>query len=181
MLAKAKEGIDKSIKHLDLEFSKLQLGRANPALIEDVRVEQYGSMQAVKNVASVSTLDSQTLSIKPWDKSIIWAIAKAITESGLGLNPQTMADSIMIKIPALTEERRVELTKVAKKMAEEAKVWVRNARGDSLKSIKNAEDSKEISEDVAKDLEWDLQKLVDEANKKIDEHLKKKTEDIMKV
>lgn len=181
MLTKASEGINKSIKHLDLEFSKLQLGRANPVLVEDIRVEQYGSLQPLKNVASVSTLDSQTLSIKPWDKTIIWAIAKSITESGLGLNPQTMADSIMIKVPALTEERRVELTKVAKKMAEEAKVWVRNARADSNKVIKQAEDNKEISEDQAKDFEWDLQKMVDEANKKIDEHLKKKTDDIMKV
>ena len=181
MLTKASEGINKSIKHLDLEFSKLQLGRANPVLVEDIRVEQYGSLQPLKNVASVSTLDSQTLSIKPWDKTIIWAIAKSITESGLGLNPQTMADSIMIKVPALTEERRVEITKVAKKMTEEAKVWVRNARADSNKVIKQAEDNKEISEDQAKDFEWDLQKMVDEANKKIDEHLKKKTDDIMKV
>jgi ribosome recycling factor len=87
----------------------------------------------------------------------------------------------MIKIPALTEERRIELTKVAKKMAEEAKVWVRNARWDSVKIIKNAEDNKEISEDEKKDLELDLQKVVDESNKNIDEYLKKKQEDIMRV
>lgn len=181
MLTKAKEWIEKAIKHLDVEFSKLQLGRANPVLVEDIRVEQYGSLQPLKNMASVSNLDSQTLSIKPWDRSVIWAIGKAITESWLWLNPQTMADSIMIKVPSLTEERRVELTKVAKKMAEEAKVWVRNARADSHKTIQNAEDNKEISEDDAKDYEEELQKLVDEANKKIEEHLKKKTEDIMKV
>lgn len=181
MLEKAKEWIEKAIRHLDIEFSKLQLGRANPVLVEDIRVEQYGSLQALKNVASVSNLDSQTLSIKPWDRSIIGAIGKAITDSGLGLNPQSMADSIIIKVPSLTEERRVELTKVAKKMAEEARVWVRNARADSHKAIQQAEDDKKISEDQAKDFENDLQKMIDEANKKIDEHLKKKTEDIMKV
>lgn len=181
MITKAKDWIDKAIKHLDMEFSKLQLGRANPVLIEDIKVEQYWAYQPLKNVASVSTLDSQTLSIKPWDKTIIWTIAKAISDSGLWLNPQTMADSIIIKVPSMTEERRVELTKFAKRLAEEAKVWVRNARSDSHKSIKNAEENKEISEDQSKDFEIDLQKLVDEANKKIDEHLKKKTEDIMKV
>jgi len=181
MLTKAKEGIKKSINHLELEFSKLQLWRANPALVEWIMVDQYWSMQALKNVASVSCMDSQTLSIKPWDKTAIWPIAKAITDSGLWLNPQSMSDMIMIKIPALTEERRIELTKVAKKMAEEAKVWVRNARWDSVKIIKSAEDNKEISEDEKKDLELDLQKVVDESNKNIDEYLKKKQEDIMRV
>jgi len=181
MLDKAKEGIQKSIRHLDVEFSKLQLGRANPNLVEDIMVEQYGIPTPLKNMASVSCLDAQTLSIKPYDKTAIWAIAKAITDSGLGLNPQTMADSVMIKIPALTEERRLDLTKVAKKIAEEAKVWVRNARQDSLKAIKKAKDDKEISEDEEKNLEKDLQKLVDDANKKIEEHLKKKQEDIMKI
>ena len=181
MLEKAKEGIQKAIHHLDVEFSKLQLWRANPALVESVMIEQFGSMQPLKNVASVSCMDAQTLSIKPWDKTILWNISKAITESGLWLNPQVMADSILIKIPQLTEDRRKELTKVTKKMAEEAKVWVRNARQDSLKAIKKALDEKEISEDEEKQLEKDLQKIVDEANKKIDEHLKKKNEDIMKV
>ena len=181
MLEKAKEGVQKAIHHLDVEFSKLQLWRANPALVEWIMIEQYGSFQALKNVASVSCLDAQTLNIKPWDKWSIWIIAKAISDSWLWLNPQSMSDSVMIKIPALTEERRTELTKIAKKMTEEAKVWIRNARQDSLKTIKKALDEKEISEDEQKDLEKDLQKLVDEANKKVEDHLKKKNEDIMKV
>ena len=181
MLDKAKDWIEKAIKHLEVEFSKLQLWRANPALVEDVMVEQYGIPTPLKNMAQVSCLDAQTLSIKPYDRSVIWAIAKAITASWLGLNPQTMADSVLIKMPPLTEERRKELVKVAKKIAEEAKVWVRNARQESLKAIKKAEDEKEISEDEAKTLEKDLQKLVDEANKKIEELLKKKSDDIMKI
>jgi len=181
MLTKAKDWISKAIRHLESEFAKLQLWRANPAIVESIMVDQYGSMQALQNMASVSNLDSQTLNIKPWDKAALQPIAKAITDSGLGLNPQNMWESIIIKIPQLTEERRIEISKVAKKMAEEAKIWIRNARQDSLKTIKNAEDNKEISEDEKKDYETDLQKVIDEANKNIDEHLKKKSEDIMKV
>jgi len=138
-------------------------------------------MQPLKNTASVSLLDHQTLSIKPWDKSMIHAIAKAITESGMGLNPQTMADSIMIKIPTPTEERRKEISKIAKRLSEDAKIAVRNARAESHKDIKKAEDEKTISEDIAKDTEENLQKLIDEANKKVDEMYKHKDADIMKV
>jgi len=179
MLDKAKDWIEKAIKHLEIEYSKLQLGRANPAMIEDIMIEQYWSMQAIKNVSSVSTLDSQTLSIKPWDKGIIHTIAKAISAAAIWLNPQTMADSVMIKIPPLTEERRKEIAKIAKKLAEEAKVWVRNARWESNKLIKKAESDKDISEDESKDLEKDLQKLIDDANKKVDDLSKKKEKDIM--
>ena len=181
MLEKTKEGIEKALHHLDIEYSKLQLGRANPIMVESIMVDQYGSMQTLQNIASVSNLDSQTLSIKPWDKTILHAIAKAITDSGLWLNPQTMADSILIKVPALTEERRKEISKVAKTMAEEAKVWIRNARAESMKIIKKAENDKEISEDIRKDLENDLQKLIDEANKKVEEYYKHKDADIMKI
>ncbi len=181
MLEKVKQSIENSLKHLELEFSKLQLGRANPAMIESVLVEQYGSMQPIQNMAAISNLDSQTLTIKPWDKTVLHAIAKAITDAWLGLNPQTMADSIMIKVPPLTEERRKEIAKIAKGLSDEAKVWVRNGRQESLKAIKKAEDSKEISEDEERDLENDLQKLVDEANKKIDERFKQKEAEIMKV
>ena len=181
MLTKAKEGIEKTIHHLDVEYSKLQLGRANPVMVESIMVEQYGSMQPLQNMAAVSNLDAQTLSIKPWDKTVIHAIAKAISDSGLWLNPQTMADSILIKVPPLTEERRKEISKVAKNMAEDAKVWIRNARAESMKAIKKAENDKEISEDERKKYETDLQKLIDDANKKVEEHYKAKSADIMKI
>lgn len=181
MLTKAKEWIQKALKHLEVEYSKLQLWRANPAMVEWIMIEQYGAMQKIQNVASVSNMDAQTLLIKPWDRTIIHAIAKAITNAWLGLNPQTMADSVIIKVPPLTEDRRKEVSKIAKTYAEDAKVWVRNARSESLKIIKKAEDNKEISEDIRKDLENDLQKLVDEANKKIEEHYKQKDADIMKI
>lgn len=181
MLEKAKNGIEKAISHLEVEFSKLQAGRANPAMIEDIRIDSYGSLTPIKNIASLNVMDSQTLSIQPWDRSQVHSIAKAITDAWIGLNPQTMADSVMIKVPAVTEERRKDLCKIAKKFSEEAKVSVRNARQDSLKDIKVAKDTKEITEDDVKDLETKLQKMVDDANKKVDELNKKKDEDIMKV
>lgn len=181
MLDKAKDWINSALKHLELEYSKLQLWRANPSMLDDVMVDQYWSLSPLKNVASISNMDSQTLSIKPWDKSIIHSIAKAITDSGLWLNPQTMADSIMIKVPPLTEERRKEVSKIAKRLAEDAKISVRNVRADIHKAIKKQEDDKEISEDQARDTENDLQKLIDEANKSIDTHYKAKDADIMKI
>ncbi|MDD4151415.1 MAG: ribosome recycling factor [Candidatus Gracilibacteria bacterium] len=181
MLDKATLGLQKAIEHLENEFSKLQLGRANPSLIENIRTETYGMLQPIKNVANISVMDSQTLSIQPWDRSSIHSIAKAITEEGLGLNPQTMADSIIIKFPVLTQERRKEIAKYAKTILEDAKITIRNVRGDELRVIKKAETDKEISEDIAKDFETKLQKLVDEANKKADELYKKKDEDIMKI
>jgi ribosome recycling factor len=116
MLDKAKEGIKKANDHLAQEFSQLQLGTANPALLDGVKIENYGSMQALNTVASISTLDAQTLTISPWDKTIIHTIAKAITDAGLGLNPQTMADSVLISIPPLTEERRKEIAKIVKRL-----------------------------------------------------------------
>ncbi len=181
MLTRAKEGIEKTLKHLNLEYAKLQLGRANPIMVEWIMVDQYGNQQPLQNMAAVSNMDGQTLLIKPWDRTVIHAIAKAISESGLWLNPQTMADSIIIKVPTLTEERRKEVSKIAKKMAEEAKVWIRNTRSESMKVIKKSEDDKQISEDQRKDLETDLQKIIDDANKKIDDQCKHKEADIMKM
>lgn len=173
--------IDKSLKHLESDFSKLQLGRANPALIEDIYVEQYGTLQPIKNCASINILDPQTLSIVPWDKSIVHAIAKAITEAWVWLNPQTMWDSVMIKIPPLTEERRKEIIKVVKNFSEKAKISIRNIRTDALKAIKKQEAEKTISQDMAKDMETELQKQINEANTYIDTLSKKKESDIMNI
>ena len=181
MLEKAKNWIEKTKKHLELEFSKLQIWRANPSMVEDIMIENYWAFQPIKNSASVSNMDSQTLSIKPWDRSMIHKIAKAITEEWMWLNPQTMADSIIIKMPIPTAERRQEVAKYAKKLAEDAKIWIRNSRQESLKDIKKAEDEKIISEDQVKNYNDDLQKIVDEWNKSIDLMLKKKEEDIMKL
>lgn len=181
MLTNLKSDLSKAFEHLKNEFAKLQVGRANPALVEWIPVSAYGSLQPLKNSASVSVIDSQTLSIQPWDKSLLREIAKAITDAWLGLNPQDNGESIMLKIPTLTEERRRDLVKVSKKIAEEGKITIRNIRQDYLKHIKTAETAKTISEDVAKGFEADLQKEIDAYTKQVEDLAKHKEEEIMKV
>lgn len=178
MLEKIQSGISKTLSHLEAEFSKIQAWRANPAMVEDIRVEQYWALQPIKNAATVTNIDTQTLSITPWNRTLIHPIAKAITEAGIGLNPQTMWDSVMIKVPPVTEERRKDLVKIAKKFLEDAKVWVRNSRQDTLKDIKA---QKDVSEDVIKQQEKELDEIVKKANTSLDELLKKKEADIMKI
>jgi len=181
MLETVKNQIEKAIHHLENEFGKLQMWRANPALVEEVMIEQYGSQQPIKNSASIGILDPQTLTISPWDKELIGVISKAITAANIGLNPQAWADNILIKVPQMTEERRIDMVKIVKKYWEEAKVSIRNIRADMHKTISKQKTEKEISEDEAKDLETDLQKMIDEANKKIEEATKHKEADVMKV
>lgn len=181
MIDQAQQQIDKALHHLESEFWKLQMGRANPALVEEIMIEQYGSMQPIKNSASIGILDPQTLTISPWDKELVGIITKAIIAANIGLNPQSWADSIMIKVPQMTEETRKDMAKVVKKFSEDAKVSIRNIRGDFHKQISKQKTEKEISEDEAKDLEGELQKLVDTANKRIEEAAKQKEADVMKV
>jgi ribosome recycling factor len=181
MLGNLNNDLKKAEEHLHNEFAKLQVWRANPSLIESVLISVYGAVQPLKNVASVSVMDSQTLSIQPWDKSLIRDIDRWISDAWLGLNPQNNGETIMIKIPLLTEERRRDLVKFAKKLSEDGKIAVRNIRQDYLKKIKNAEANKEISEDIVKQNEKELQKFIDEEVDKIDKMLKHKEEEIMKV
>lgn len=181
MIQQAQTDLTKAIHHLESEFWKLQMWRATPAIVEDILIEQYGSMQPIKNSASVWVMDPQTLSISPWDKELIGTICKAITAANIGLNPQAWGESILIKVPQMSEERRKEMAKVVRKYWEDAKVSVRNIRWDFHKQIGKQKTDKEISEDEAKDLETDLQKHVDAANKKIDELTKHKEADVMKV
>lgn len=167
----------KGVEHLKLELSKLQTGRASSALVEHMDVELYGSSQPLKNVASISIPDSRTISIQPWDKSAIAAISKAILVSGIGLNPQDNGVSIILSIPALTEERRKDMVKIVKKIGEEAKITVRQIRQAAMDDIK-AED---MAEDQKKGAEKKLQEKVDLANKDIEEFVKKKEQDIMTI
>lgn len=178
MLEKAKSWIEKALTHLEIEFSKLQAGRANPAMVEDIRIDSYGSLTPIKNIASINIIDNQTLSIQPWDRSQVHSIAKAITDAWVGLNPQTMADSVLIRVPAVTQDRRKDLCKIAKKFSEDAKVSVRTARQDSLKDITN---QKDISEDIIKEQKEKLEELIKKSNSKIEEMTKKKEEDIMRI
>ncbi len=181
MIEQAQTQLNKALHHLESEFGKLQMGRANPALVEDIMIEQYGSMQPIKNSASIWVMDPQTLSISPWDKELVGVITKAIIAANIGLNPQSGAESILIKVPQMTEERRKDMAKIVKKYGEDAKVSIRNIRWDVHKQIAKQKTEKEISEDEAKDLETQLQKFVDAANKKIDEATKQKEADVMKV
>jgi ribosome recycling factor len=181
MLENLQQELHRATEHLSNELSKLQAWRANPAIVEGVYVMAYGSSQPLRNVAAVSTLDAQTISIQPWDKSVIKDIEKGITEANLGLNPNNNGESILINIPPLTEERRKEIVKTAHRMGEEGRVGIRNVRQDYKKKIDTAKASKDISEDMAKWYEADLQKSVDAAIKDVDALLKKKEEDIMKV
>jgi ribosome recycling factor len=171
--------LDKVIEHLKGEFAKLQVGRANPAIVEGVMVDAYGWLQPLKNLANVGTLDAQTLSIQPWDKGLLRAISKGISDSALGLNPQDNGESIMIKIPPLTTERRASLAKVAKGLSEDTKVSIRNVRQDAIKKLEAQKD--ELSEDIIKSEKEDIQKHIDSATKYIDEITKQKEADIMKI
>lgn len=181
MLTNLQQELAKAIEHFKNELAKLQAWRANPAIVEGVFVMAYGSSQPLRNVAAVSTLDSQTISIQPWDKSIIRDIEKWISDANLGLNPNNNGEMIMINIPPLTEERRRSLTKIASKMAEEGKVSIRNIRQDFKKKLDTAKSEKTQSEDIIKWLEVDLQKVIDIAIKEVDVLLAHKEEEIMKV
>ncbi len=181
MLANLQQELSKAIEHYKNELAKLQAWRANPAIVEGVFVMAYGSSQPLRNVAAVSTLDAQTISIQPWDKSVIKDIEKAITEASLGLNPNNNGESILINIPPLTEERRRDIVKLVGKVTEEAKVSLRNVRQDYKKKIDTAKNSKSESEDALKAYEADLQKKIDAAIKEVETLEKHKEEEIMKV
>lgn len=179
MLHTLTSDLEKAEQHLHDEFAKLQVGRANPAIVESITVMAYGSAQPLRNIASVGTLDAQTISIQPWDKSVLRDISKAINDANIGLNPQDNGESVLIRIPALTEERRRDLAKLAKKLAEDGKVVVRNIRQDYLKKIKAQDES--VSEDIVKQQEKDLQKSIDEAIALVDKMTKHKEEEIIKI
>ena len=135
MLENLQQDLLKAINHFQTELSKLQLGRANPSIVEGVFVTAYGSSQPLKNVASVSNMDGQTLVIQPWDKGLLHDIEKGISDAKLGLTPSNNGEILMIKFPPLTEERRKEVVKTASRFCEDAKVSIRNVRGDFKKKI----------------------------------------------
>ncbi|EKD63663.1 MAG: hypothetical protein ACD_51C00231G0006 [uncultured bacterium] len=180
-ITSAKAEFEKAMTHLKDEYGKLQVGRAHPGLVEGLLVDAYGISQPLKAVASVTIPDAKTIQITPWDRSVISSVEKAIRESNLGLNPVNNGAGVILNIPPLTEERRVELSKVVKKLAEEAKIAIRNSRQTAHSKFKELEGAKQITEDEKFGAEADLQKVVDEYNKKIDEQEKVKVEQIMKI
>ncbi len=177
----ARSEFEKAMARLNEEYAKLQVGRANPALVEGMLVESYGGSQPMKSVASISCPDPKTLQIQPWDKSIMADIEKAIRESDLGLNPVNNGHAVLLNIPPLTEERRKELVKVVKQLAEDAKVSIRNSRQTAHTRFKELESGGEITEDDKYSSEKKLQEVVDEYNKKVDDADKAKESAVMTV
>ncbi len=181
LLDDARDHMHKSLEHLALELSHIRAGRANPAMVEDVRVEAYGSTMPLNQVASVSAPQSDLIVIQPWDKSQLGAIERAIMAANLGLNPTNDGMLIRIAIPPLTEERRKELAKQARAKGEDAKVAIRNVRKDTKNHILRLLNEENLPEDMRYESEEQLQKLTDEHVAKVDQMLEKKEHDIMAV
>ena len=180
-ISKAQGEFQKARDHLKDEFARLQVGRANASLVENIPVDMYGVSQPMKAVANISLPDGRTIQIQPWDKGALAPIEKAIVGIGTGLNPVNDGTVVRINIPPLTEERRAEVTKHVHKLAEEAKIAVRNARQDAHNHFKHLKGEGEITEDDLYDADKKLQKDVDDANAKIDELASAKEKDIMTI
>ncbi|MEQ8325177.1 MAG: ribosome recycling factor [Vicingaceae bacterium] len=176
----AKDSMDKAIQHLDAELLKIRASKASPSMVDGVYVDYYGVNTPLSQVANVNTPDPRTISIQPWEKSLLETIERAIINANLGLNPQNNGELIMINVPALTEERRLNLVKQAKHEAENAKISVRNARKDANDEIKKLI-KEHFSEDLARDAEADIQVLTDKYVQRIDDKIVKKETDIMTV
>ncbi|MBJ6117245.1 ribosome recycling factor [Pontibacter sp. BT310] len=179
-LSEAEESMQKAVQHTNSELTKIRAGKASPAMVEDLKVDYYGTPTPVSQVANVATPDARTLLIKPWEKNMLGEINKAIKNSDLGLNPQQEADAIRLNIPALTEERRRELVKQVKNETESGKIAVRNIRKDVNDSLRKLQ-KEGTSEDAVRDAEAKVQKMTDSYIVKIDELLTKKEAEIMTI
>ena len=180
-LQKYEEKMESALKHLNKELASIRAGRANPAILDKVTVDYYGTPTPIGQMASVTVPDSRTVSIQPWDKGGISIIEKAILKSDLGLTPVNDGKVIRIMIPPLTEDRRKDLVKVARKYTEEAKVAVRNVRRDANDSLKKLEKDKAISEDEQKKASEDVQKLTDKYVAEADKKCAAKEKEIMEI
>ena len=176
----AKEQMEESIKHLEVVLAKIRAGKANPQMLGNVQVDYYGTSTPISQMANVNTPDAQTISIQPWDKSVLKDIEKAIMEANLGFTPMNNGEMIMINIPPLTEERRLELVKQAKAEAEHCKVSIRNVRHKANDEMKQL--GKEgLSEDLEKDAQAEVQSLTDSYITKTDNHFTAKEKEILTI
>ncbi len=180
-LDEAKDQMDKALVHLDQELRKIRAGKAHPSMLDSVMVEYYGSMTPLRQVSNINTPDGRTISVQPWEKSMLDAISTGIVNANLGLNPQNNGELIMINVPALTEERRRDLTKSVRGEAEHARVSIRTVRRDANDFIKSEEKDNGLSEDIAKTAESKVQEMTDAYNKKVDQIIEAKEKDIMTV
>ncbi|MGK7906930.1 MAG: ribosome recycling factor [Synechococcus sp.] len=180
-LSVVEENMQKAIQATQRNFNTIRTGRASTSLLDRVQVDYYGAPTPLKSLANISTPDSSTISIQPFDASVMSDIERAIAMSDIGLTPNNDGKMIRLNIPPLTEERRKDLVKMVGKLAEEGKVSVRNVRRDAIDSIRKQEKNSDISEDESKDLQDDVQKLTDKFVKKIDEITKTKQQEITSV
>ena len=170
-----KELMDESIKYLEKELLNIRAGKANPNMISSLKVEYYGSLTPLNQISNIGTPDSQTISIQPWEKDKLQDIEKAIVDSNLGFNPMNNGESILINIPPLTQERRMELVKLAKSGSENAKVSIRNSRKDANNDIRKSD----FSEDLKSNYEQDIQDLTNKFISKVDSILAVKENEIL--
>lgn len=181
LLNDLKGRMEKSISALEKELGGLRTGRASSDLLSPIMVDAYGAKMPLPQTANVSVVDASLLSVTVWDASLTAAVEKAIRESNLGLNPTTEGAVIRVPLPALTEERRKDLLKVARGFGEHSRVAIRNVRRDGMDAVKKLEKDSEISEDEARRLSDEIQKLTDNFVKSVDTHMEKKEKDIMTV
>jgi ribosome recycling factor len=180
-LADIERRMQSAVEVLRKEFSGLRTGRASAALLEPITVDAYGAKMPMSQVGTIGVPDPRMLTIQVWDTGLVQFVEKAVRDSGLGLNPQTEGNVLRIPVPELTEERRMELAKIANKYAEQSKVAVRNVRRDGMDKLKRLEKASEISKDEARSWSQDIQKLTDDNIKAMDELLEAKDKDIMQV
>ncbi len=181
LIKDANNRMDKTLETLRSELSKVRTGKATTALLDGVKVDYYGNLTPINQVGNITVLDPHTLSVTPWDKSMVQAVDKAILEANLGFNPINDGTNLKIPIPLLTEERRKDFVKLIKKFGEDSKVAIRNVRRDANDHLKREEKDKKMSEDELKNAEDEVQKLTDHHIKLIDEILKHKEKEIMEV
>lgn len=181
ILKDTRSKMDKSIEALRHELSRIRTGKATTALLDNVKVDYYGTLTPIRQVANVTVLDSHTLSVTPWDKSLVQSVDKAILNADLGLNPVSDGTNLKIPIPLLTEERRKDLVKLVKKFGEDCKIAIRNVRREGNEHLKRAEKDKKITEDLLKEAEDKTQKFTNEHVTMIDDIMKHKEKEIMEV
>lgn len=178
---KAKEKMEKSINVMLSDFAAIRAGRANPAVLDKIRVDYWGTPTPIAQMAAISVSEARILVITPWDKTTLKSIEKAIQASDLGINPQNDGSTIRLIFPQPTEDRRKEIVKDVKKGGEECKVAIRSIRRDAIEKIKAKKKNNEITEDEQKDAEEDIQKLTDKFVKEVDKHVAEKEQEVLSI
>lgn len=177
----AKEAMDGSISHLENELIKIRAGKANPAMLDGIYFDYYGAQTPLNQASNINTLDGKTISVQPWEKNMLEEMEKAIQASNIGINPQNNGEMLILSVPPLTEERRLDLVKQIKSEGENAKVSIRNARKEANDTIKDLQNNSGLSEDMAHDAVAEIQEMTNNYTKKADDLVDAKEKDIMTV